>query len=269
MVKFYLDDTPPIRNRVRAYPKKREKDSVAYDAAMQELENTRLRRQHNKQIAIQNAKDRDNKNIEGAKRFNENADIVMSHLSNMSNGVSISGNQIVQAAENQRQEKLDKWHDIQKGIDAAITAGEMTAAGYGILRGLTHFNRMLARHAAVNGNTTAMTNLAKWNSRVDKVDKPQIIMNGIGGIADGYQWITADNKVDKYENGLETAANTAGVIGGTNWFRNLPTIRRFGNAIDTTLDGLGYGSAIWDAVKYLPPLSYYLDKGKQQYKENK
>lgn len=235
---------------------------------MQELENTRLRRQHNKQTAIQNAKDRDNKNIEGAKRFNENADIVMSHLSNMSNGVSISGNQIVQAAKNQRQEKLDKWHDIKKGIDAAITAGEMAAAGYGILKGLTHINRMLAKRAAINGTASATANLAKWDSRVAKINKPQTIMNAIGGAADGYQWLTADNNIDKYENGLETGANIAGMIGGANWFKNLPVYTKFGNAIDTVLDGFGYGSAIWDAAKYMPPLSYYLDKRKQN-KENK
>lgn len=89
-------------------------------------------------------------------------------------------------------------------------------------------------------------------------------MNTLGGIADAYQWFSADNSFDAWENGLETGTNAAGVVGGMNWFRNLPLYTKFGNTIDNVLDGLGYGAAAWDVVKYLPPLSGALENIRQQ-----
>jgi hypothetical protein len=154
-------------------------------------------------------------------------------------------------------------------MDATMTAGELVAAGYGVLRGLTHFNRMLARQATQSTGQAvsreAMQNLLKWNGRVATVDKPQVLMNGIGGTADAYQWATADNSLDAWENGLETGANAAGVVGGMNWFRDLPYLRRIGGEkIDAILDGLGYGAAAWDVVKNLPPLSGALEGIREQ-----
>jgi hypothetical protein len=193
----------------------------------------------------------------------------MSALSDIANSAPFTGSEVNKAAETQRQEKLDKWHDIQKGIDAAMTVGEFATAGYGVTRGLTHFNRLLARKATQSTGQAisreAIKNLVKWDKRVAAIDRPQVLMNGIGGAVDGYQWMTADNSFDKWENGIETGADLAGVVGGMNWFKNLPYLRRIGgDKIDAVLDGLGYGAATWDIVKHLPPLSGALENIRQQ-----
>ena len=207
-------------------------------------------------------------NVRGAERLNRNKDVVMSVLSDVANSTPFSGDEVVKAAEEQRQEKLNKWHDIKTGMDAGMTAAEALAAGYGVIRGLAHVRRSLARAATRSSGQpvtrAAMDNLATWNRRVDAIDKPQVLMNGVGGVADAYQWITANNSFDSWENGLETGSNAAGVIGGMNWFRNLPFARRIGNSLDAILDGLGYSAATWDVIKNLPPLSGALDNIRDQ-----
>lgn len=170
----------------------------------------------------------------------------------------ITGKGIRQAAEEQRQEKLDKWHDYKKGIESVLTAAELLAAGYGVSRGLLH----LGEYGANKTGRTALANtLGGW---ADKWDKPQVIMNTLGTSADIGQLVTSSNPFDTWENAVEAGAGTAGIIGGTNWFRGRPFFGRYGNTIDDILDVAGYGAASWDIVKNLPPLTGALDGIREQ-----
>ena len=259
----------PQRGRMPAHPKNREKDPDAYDA-YQEWQSEMQERQ--KQQEEQNriyAEEKVKRNAEAAEELNRRKGVVMSALSDIANSVPVTGSEIAEAAEAQRQEKLDKTHELKMGLDATMTAAELLAAGYGVARGLTHLNRFMAKQATQSTGQAisrdAMRNLAKWDRRVARIDKPQVLMNGIGGTADAYQWYTADNNFDAWENGLETGANAAGAIGGMNWFRNLPYLRRIGgDKIDAVLDGLGYGAAAWDIVKNIPPLSTALENEREE-----
>lgn len=210
-------------------------------------------------------------NEDAARKLNSSKGVVMSALSDIANSTPFTGAEIKRAADNQRQEKLDKWHQAKNVIDATATVAEAAAAGYGILRGLTHLRRLGLRRATQSTgqavSSQAMRDLANYNRLVQKVDDAQIYMNSAGGLADAYQWFNADNKFDKYENGVETGLNIGGVIGGANWFRNLPYLRRIGgDKIDAILDGMGYSAATWDVIKNLPPLSGQLNKARENFK---
>lgn len=270
MSRFYLEETSPPRSRMPAHPKNRDKNPESYDAAKRWQEEQQDRRQQNEERNRTYAEEKAKRNEEAAEEFNRRKNVVMSALSNNASSTPFNGVQIKSAAEEQRQDKIDKWHTIRNGMDASMTAAEALAAGYGLIRGLTHFRRSLARAATQSSgqpvSREAMTNLLRWNNRVDKVDKPQVIMNTVGGVADGYQWVTANNSFDAWENGLETGANIGGVVGGMNWFRDLPFARRLGNKLDDVLDGLGYSAAIWDVIKNIPPLSGALNNIREQNK---
>ncbi len=202
------------------------------------------------------------------------ANVVMGAMEQAVTGVPFTGDQVRETVERQEQERLNKWHDIRKGIDATMTAAEFLAAGYGLTRGLTHLSRYMAKQATQSVgqpvSREAMKNLLKWNNRVTTIDKPQVLMNTVGGTADAYQWATADNSFDAWENGLETGADAAGIVGGMNWFRDLPYLRRLGGEkIDAVLDGIGYGAAAWDVVKNLPPLSGAVNNIREQSQNKK
>lgn len=268
MVRFYLDNTPPPkRGRMPAHPRNRDKDPEAYDAARNWQADMQYRIQQTREQDEAYAEEQARRNEEAARKLNRHKDVVMSALSDIANSTPVTGAEIKEAVDNQRQQKLDKWHQTKNVIDATAAVAEGIAAGYGVLRGLAHGRRLLAKRAfdraGINATAEQTQNLLKWNDMVSKVDKPQIFMNTAGGLADAYQWFNADNKFDEYENKIETGMNAAGVIGGTNWFKNLPYLRRIGgDKIDAVLDGMGYSAAAWDIIKNIPPLSYQLDKAK-------
>lgn len=264
MAKIYLSDVPGQDDYPEGYWENRRKHAPVKPRYKRTTKDDEYWAKKNKQ------------NEEAAKELNRSKGVIMSHLSDIATDTPFTGNEYIDTAESQRQQKINKWHDIRNGMEAAAVVGENIAAGYGILRGLAHLRRLSLRAATRStGNAIsreAMTNLSKWNRLVNKVDAPQATMNGIGATVDGYQWITADNRFDRWENALETGANTAGFVGGMNWFRNLPVLRRIGGeTIDNVLDGLGYGAATWDVVKQLPPLSGVLENFREQskQKENK
>lgn len=217
--------------------------------------------------STERARRREEANARGAARLNRTINTFTNAMEYQAHETPFTGEEVLGAAEQQRQEKIDKWHEYENMIDATMTGAEWLAAGYGITRGLTHLKRFLAKRATRSTGRAvsrdAMKKLAKWNKRVAMIDKPQVAMNAIGGTADGYQLLTADNSFDRWENGIESGMNAAGVVGGMNWFRDLPLYTKFGNTIDNVLDGLGYGAAIWDVVKNLPPLSGALDNMRQ------
>lgn len=203
-------------------------------------------------------------NERAATEFNKRKDVVMSSLHSIASPNTFTGADVKQAAEEQRQKDIEQWHNIRNAYDAAATVGEQGAAGYGLYRGLTHLQRAAARRATQSAgqpvSREAMKHLAEMNKKVAKIDKGQAAANAVGGIVDGYQWASADNKFDATENAIETGANALGFVGGMNWFKNLPILRAIGgDKIDNILDAIGYSAAGWDVVKYFPPISTVLN----------
>lgn len=153
-----------------------------------------------------------------------------------------------QYANEQMEKKQQQMHDIKKGFDAAATLGEWGAAGYTI-------GRMTVPRLLSN-NTGVMGKLADFFTN----SNAQLGANAIGSLADGYQLLTADNKFDKYENGIELGGDTAGVIGGLDIVRNSNIFGRYSKPIDTALDVTGLSAASWDILKNIPPFKYYYGK---------
>lgn len=239
------------------HPKNREKNPAAYDNYMKWREEMAIRDQYFKKQQQINKTD-NNKELD---RINS----LVGALNESTNTPIFNGEEIKEAAEKQREEKLKKWEDYKLSLEATANAAELLSAGYGIIRGLAYLGKKGTQYALLSKNplfNTTPANYRKWKNIAETWDKPQIFMNTLGGLADGYQWITANNSYDAWENGIETGGNVAGVIGGTNWFRNQPFFGRYGDRIDNTLDIMGYGSAVWDVVKNLPPLSTVIDKSK-------
>lgn len=138
--------------------------------------------------------------------------------------------------------------DIKKGFDAAATLGEWGAAGYTI--GRLAVPRLLAN------NTGVMGGVANFFTN----SNAQLGANAVGSLADGYQLLTADNKFDKYENGIELGGDVAGIIGGLDIVRNSNIFGRYSKPIDTTLDVTGLSAASWDILKNIPPFKHYYGK---------
>lgn len=173
----------------------------------------------------------------------------------LENGVKkqvATANDVAKSAQNyaneQAEKKQQQMRDIKKGFDAAATLGEWGAAGYTI-------GRMTVPRLLSN-NTGVMGKLADFFTN----SNAQLGANAIGSLADGYQLLTADNKFDKYENGIELGGDTAGVIGGLDIVRNSNIFGRYSKPIDTALDVTGLSAASWDILKNIPPFKYYYGK---------
>ena len=148
-------------------------------------------------------------------------------------------------ANEQAEKKQQQMRDIKKGFDAAATLGEWGAAGYTIGR--------LTVPRLLSNNTGVMGRVADFFTN----SNAQLGVNTIGSLADGYQLLTADNKFDKYENGIELGGDTAGIIGGLDVVRNSNIFGRYSRPIDTALDATGLSAATWDILKNIPPFKYY------------
>jgi hypothetical protein len=142
---------------------------------------------------------------------------------------------------------LEKWKDYKLMMDSTMKAAELASAGYGAVKLLGHVFPELAALSTSKHFMPRVIGKAFAN-----VDCPQLFMNSVGGVADGYQLLTADNNFDKIDNGVESAFDAAGIIGATNIVRNTPFFGRYRNTIDTTLDTMGYIAAGWDLFKATP-----------------
>jgi len=151
-------------------------------------------------------------------------------------------------ANEQAEKKQQQMRDIKKGFNAAATLGELGAAGYAI--GRLTVPRLLSNSTGVMGRVADFFT----NNNV------QLGANTVGSLADCYQLLTADNKFDKYENGIELGGDTAGIIGGLDIVRNSNIFGRYSRPIDTALDVTGVSASSWDILKNIPPFKYYYGK---------
>lgn len=103
-----------IRPRQKPFRKGESKTKYQYD-----------RQQRLVQIQLDEANaaaQRAETNKAGAERANRNAGVVMQAMSRQSNETPLTAQEYQQAAESQRQDEIQKWHDIETGMEAALTA---------------------------------------------------------------------------------------------------------------------------------------------------
>lgn len=168
-------------------------------------------------------------------------------LDQAAEGYTNLGPSYKEAQKIEEEERLKNWRDYKLGVDATMRAAELASAGYGVIRGAGHLFPSLSSLSTSRYFVPRVIGKAFTN-----VDYPQLLMNTVGGVADGYQLVTADNTFDKIDNGAESVFDTAGIVGATNVVRSTPFFGKYRNAIDTTLDAMGYTAAGWDLFKVTP-----------------
>jgi hypothetical protein len=194
------------------------------------------------ELEIEKEKERKNEKIK------REIDLVQGALNQAANSRFMSAKGYQDAVDRQVEDAKERWHTYKKGIDATMTAAELGSASYVLLRGAGHLFPSLA------------TSTIKPISYIfSNIDTPQLVMSSVGGVADAYQLVTADNNFDRWENGIELTGDTAGIIGATNVVRNTPFFGRHGKLIDTALDTYGYMAAGWDLFKNIPFMDRWLD----------
>lgn len=174
---------------------------------------------------------------------NREVECVMNALKSQANTFSNLGNSYQKAQNKQEEASKEEWRKYKKGIEATTTTAELLSSMYMLGKGAKALN-LLPNSSIINS--------------IYQSDKGQVIANTLGTLADGYQLLTTDNNKEIIENSIEFPADVAGIVGGTNWFRNSSLFNRYGNYIDNTLDALGYGAAAYDGI--YKPFEWTLDK---------
>lgn len=183
-------------------------------------------------------------------------ELIMNALYDQAN--SLRDINVKEASEKQEQEVKDRWAPYKLGIEAGTTAAELLAGTYfltkGALKGTNAVARRLSRTTSRYGHPVYSTRgtAGKIREATDKIltkmDKGQTAMSTIGFGADIAQLMQGDTS---WINNAELAGDAAGIIGGTNIVRSTPWFGRYRNAIDTTLDAMGYTAAGYDVLNYL------------------
>ena len=183
-------------------------------------------------------------------------ELVMEALHDQAN--SLRGININEASAKQEQEAKDNWAPYKLGIKAGTTAAELFAGTYfltkGALKGTNAVARRLSRTTSRHGHPVYSTSSPAGKVReatdklLTKMDKGQTTMSTLGFGADISQLMQGDTS---WVNNAELVGDAAGIIGGTNIIRSTPWFGRYRNAIDTTLDAMGYTAAGYDVWNYL------------------
>ena len=120
---------PYAKGEKPVYTEEEKKQQAEWDAHLKEVE---------KQRADRIAK-RTESNIKGAERFNQQANLVQTAMNQQANETPFTGQAYQQAVENQRQEKIEKFHEkaeeLGKGFEAALMADLAVSAAPLLQRG--------------------------------------------------------------------------------------------------------------------------------------
>ena len=209
-------------------------------------------RQSDKNLSEYKSKSTESSN----KDYSKDIELVMGALHDQAN--SLRGININEASAKQEQEAKDKWAPYKLGIEAGTTAAELLLGAYfltkGALKGTNAVARRLSRTTSRHGHPVYSTSSPAGKVReatdklLTKMDKGQTTMSTLGFGADIAQLMQGDTS---WVNNAELAGDAAGIIGGTNIVRSTPWFGRYRNAIDTTLDAMGYTAAGYDVWNYL------------------
>lgn len=191
-----------------------------------------------------------------SKDYSKDVELIMGAMHDHVN--SFKELQIKEASLKQEQEAKEKWAPYKLGIEAGTTAAELLAGTYfltkGALKGTNAVARRLSRTTSRYGHPVYSTSSPAGKVReatdklLTKMDKGQTTMSTLGFGADIAQFMQGDTS---WVNNAELAGDAAGIIGGTNIVRSTPWFGRYRNAIDTTLDAMGYTAAGYDVLNYL------------------
>lgn len=187
-----------------------------------------------------------NRRLQRAKKINSVATKIQEALNNevqrqsaIKNTVSTG---IKEAVESQEERAREKIYEHKLMLNSLATAGEILSSYYMLGKG--------ARALKLLPNSTIIDGLYKS-------DRGQVIASTIGTLSDSYQLLTADTPKDYIENSLEIPADVAGIIGGTNWFRNTPFFGKYGKTVDNVMDFMGYSAASYDGI--IKPINWFWD----------
>lgn len=176
--------------------------------------------------------------IQNTSSLDRSANIIQDSLQSEVNKVKSLDKDIKEGVEAQQQEKLDKWNDYKKGINATITALELGLSGGSLLGAYSNY-----RNWAHSANITKKT-------LANLLQRAQLPMQMGGTAIDAYQTYDAmQNKepFETYYNGVSMGLGTAGSIGASDVFLN----SRFHNPkVDRVLDALGVLQNTGDFIKF-------------------
>ena len=112
----------PKRPPMPRHPKNREKDPAAFDAALKWQADMEARRAANMAAQEEQYKLKKEQQAKQLDQFYKNLGVVLGAMEQSANSIPFTGQEYRQAAEAQRQEKIDKVHEIATGFEAALTA---------------------------------------------------------------------------------------------------------------------------------------------------
>lgn len=149
-----------------------------------------------------------------------------------------TGENIKYAAEQQRIEKLNKWKEYKKGIDATITATELGFSGASLLGAYANWKNWAN---AANTTKQVIANLLQKTKLPTQVG---------GTLIDGYQIYDALQNNDDFNsiyNGISTGAGALGTLGASDIFLNS---RYYNPYIDRGLGIIGVLQNTGDFIKF-------------------
>ena len=150
---------------------------------------------------------------------------------------------VEQAIKNQIQKKLDKWKDYKNGLDATLTAIELSLSGGSILGAYSNWRKW---ETATSATKRAVANF---------LQKAQLPMQVGGTLIDSYQTYDAIKNNNTFETAWNATSGTLGVAGTL----GASDVTRFHNPkIDLVLDMLGLTGNVGDFIKF--GISTYNDK---------
>lgn len=183
-------------------------------------------------------KKKNKQRAEDAERFNKSAGLVIDTLQQQADAVPFTAGQYNEAAENQRQESLDKWDDYKTGIRAAVTAAELGLSGGSLLGAYANWKNW------ANANNLTKQTIANI------LQKAQLPMQVGGTLIDAYQTYDAmqnEQNFDKYYNAGSAGLGVAGSMGAADLFRNTRLNYPY---IDRILDAAGVIQNAGDFIKF-------------------
>lgn len=158
----------------------------------------------------------------------------MKQLEEAATSTPFTGESIKQAAEEQRQQTLEKLNDYKLGIRSLVTAAELGLSGASLLGAYSNWKNW--------GNAASATKRTIANL----LQKAQTPMQ-LGGVGiDAYQTLDSygNNTFDTYYNGTSSVLGSAGTIGAMDIFRGKYP------KVDRALDIMGVIQNAGDFLKF-------------------
>lgn len=110
------------------HPKNREKDPKAYDEYQKWVKERNIGKQEEKEEVDKYYENKTKENEEAATELNRRKDTVMTALSNMANSTPFSGNDLVEASEMQKQQRIEEANPYKLMAKTLWELGKIGAA---------------------------------------------------------------------------------------------------------------------------------------------